>query len=28
SRFVRSEFRYRPTQEFDARWPLIVAQLQ
>ncbi|EKN3489026.1 nucleoid occlusion factor SlmA [Yersinia enterocolitica] len=28
SRFVRSEFRYRPTQEFDARWPLIMAQLQ
>lgn len=28
SRFVRSEFRYQPTQEFDARWPLIVAQLQ
>ncbi|AJI84105.1 nucleoid occlusion protein [Yersinia enterocolitica] len=28
SRFVRSEFRYRPTQEFDARWPLIVTQLQ
>lgn len=28
SRFVRSEFRYRPTQEFDARWPIIVAQLQ
>ncbi|MFI0488164.1 MAG: nucleoid occlusion factor SlmA [Yersinia sp. (in: enterobacteria)] len=28
SRFVRSEFRYRPTQEFDSRWPLIVAQLQ
>lgn len=28
SRFVRSEFRYCPTQEFDSRWPLIVAQLQ
>ncbi|VEA97197.1 nucleoid occlusion factor SlmA [Yersinia pseudotuberculosis] len=28
SRFVRSEFRYYPTQEFDSRWPLIVAQLQ
>jgi TetR/AcrR family transcriptional regulator len=28
SRFVRSEFKYRPTQEFDTRWPLISAQLQ
>lgn len=28
SRFVRSEFRYKPTQEFDVRWPLILAQLQ
>ncbi|MFZ4834673.1 nucleoid occlusion factor SlmA [Rouxiella sp. Mn2063] len=28
SRFVRSEFKYRPTQDFDARWPLIAAQLQ
>ncbi|ENA1754741.1 nucleoid occlusion factor SlmA [Yersinia ruckeri] len=28
SRFVRSEFRYLPTQEFDARWPLVMAQLQ
>lgn len=28
SRFVRSEFRYLPTQEFDARWPLLAAQLQ
>jgi len=28
SRFVRSEFKYRPTQDFDARWPLISAQLQ
>ncbi|MDR7345177.1 TetR/AcrR family transcriptional regulator [Pantoea alhagi] len=27
SRFVRSEFRYRPTQEFDVRWPLLAAQL-
>lgn len=27
-RFVRSEFRYLPTQEFDARWPLLAAQLQ
>ncbi|MGP2960871.1 nucleoid occlusion factor SlmA, partial [Serratia bockelmannii] len=24
SRYVRSEFRYRPTQEFDARWPLFL----
>lgn len=23
SRFVRSEFKYRPTDDFDARWPLI-----
>ncbi|MCA6222188.1 MULTISPECIES: nucleoid occlusion factor SlmA [Photorhabdus] len=28
SRFVRSEFHYRPTQEFEARWPLLLAQLQ
>ncbi|MDX7992036.1 nucleoid occlusion factor SlmA [Xenorhabdus littoralis] len=28
SRFVRSEFRYRPTTEFDIRWPLILTQLQ
>ncbi|WP_426099206.1 nucleoid occlusion factor SlmA [Providencia sp. PROV200] len=28
SRFVRSEFRYRPTVEFESRWPLILAQLQ
>ncbi|CBJ83467.1 putative transcriptional regulator of dUTPase subunit with homeodomain-like DNA binding domain (TetR/AcrR family) [Xenorhabdus bovienii str. Jollieti] len=28
SRFVRSEFRYRPTQEFEIRWPLILTQLQ
>ena len=28
SRFVRSEFKYRPTDDFDARWPLIAAQLQ
>ncbi len=27
-RYVRSEFRYRPTQEFDGRWPLLAAQLQ
>ncbi|EGI8038993.1 nucleoid occlusion factor SlmA, partial [Salmonella enterica] len=26
--FVRSEFKYRPTDDFDARWPLIAAQLQ
>ncbi|EEL3558092.1 nucleoid occlusion factor SlmA, partial [Salmonella enterica subsp. enterica serovar Infantis] len=25
---VRSEFKYRPTDDFDARWPLIAAQLQ
>lgn len=28
SRYIRSEFRYRPTQDFDARWPLLAAQLQ
>ncbi|AZG97097.1 TPA: nucleoid occlusion factor SlmA [Proteus mirabilis] len=28
ARFVRTEFRYHPTQEFEARWPLIQAQLQ
>jgi len=28
SRYVRSEFRYRPTQEFDGRGPLLAAQLQ
>ena len=27
SRFVRSEFRYLPTQEFEVRWPLLAAQL-
>lgn len=27
SRFVRSEFRYRPTAEFEARWPLLALQL-
>ena len=27
-RFVRSEFHYLPTQEFDARWPLLAIQLQ
>lgn len=27
SRYVRSEFHYRPTQEFDVRWPLLAAQL-
>lgn len=27
SRFVRSEFRYRPTADFEARWPLLAAQL-
>jgi TetR/AcrR family transcriptional regulator len=25
---VRSEFKYRPTDDFDARWPLVAAQLQ
>ncbi len=28
SRFVRSEFRYSPTADFEARWPLLAAQLQ
>lgn len=28
ARFVRTEFRYQPTKEFEARWPLILAQLQ
>ena len=28
SRFVRSEFRYRPTEEFEARWPMLALQLQ
>ncbi|MFI8417865.1 nucleoid occlusion factor SlmA [Serratia sp. NPDC078593] len=28
SRYVRSEFRYRPTEDFDGRWPLLAAQLQ
>ncbi|MGV3346932.1 nucleoid occlusion factor SlmA [Enterobacteriaceae bacterium LUAb1] len=27
SRFVRSEFRYRPTIDFDTRWPLLAASL-
>ncbi len=27
SRYVRSEFRYRPTADFDSRWPLIATQL-
>lgn len=27
SRYVRSDFRYLPTQDFDNRWPLIVSQL-
>ena len=26
SRFVRSEFPYRPPQEFDTRWPLLATQ--
>jgi len=28
SRYVRSEFRYSPTADFDARWPLVASQLQ
>jgi len=28
ARFVRTEFHFLPTQEFEARWPLLVAQLQ
>ncbi|GKX55662.1 nucleoid occlusion factor SlmA [Leminorella grimontii] len=28
SRFVRSEFRYRPTEEFELRWPMLALQLQ
>ncbi|WP_293796787.1 nucleoid occlusion factor SlmA [uncultured Pantoea sp.] len=27
SRYVRSEFRLRPTVDFDSRWPLMAAQL-
>ncbi len=27
SRYVRSEFRFSPTADFDTRWPLIAAQL-
>lgn len=27
SRFVRSEFRYRPTEEFELRWPMLALQL-
>ena len=27
SRFVRSEFRYLPTQDFDIRWQLLTAEL-
>lgn len=27
SRYVRSEFRFKPTQDFDTRWPLVAAQL-
>ncbi|WP_428944556.1 nucleoid occlusion factor SlmA [Pantoea sp. FN060301] len=27
SRFVRSGFRYRPTADFEIRWPLLAAQL-
>ena len=28
SRYVRSEFRFRPTADFESRWPLLVMQLQ
>ncbi|MGL4268915.1 MAG: nucleoid occlusion factor SlmA [Plesiomonas sp.] len=28
SRFVRSEFRYLPTQDFDIRWQLLTAELE
>lgn len=28
ARFVRSNFRYKPTKDFDTRWLLIAAQLQ
>ena len=28
SRFVRSEFRFRPTADFESRWPLLAMQLQ
>ncbi|MDR0807224.1 MAG: nucleoid occlusion factor SlmA [Enterobacteriaceae bacterium] len=28
SRFVRSDFRYRPTEEFEQRWPMLALQLQ
>lgn len=27
SRFVRSEFRFKPTAEFEIRWPLLATQL-
>jgi len=27
SRYVRSEFRFRPTVDFESRWPLMAAQL-
>ncbi|MBG6249291.1 MULTISPECIES: nucleoid occlusion factor SlmA [Symbiopectobacterium] len=27
SRYARSEFRFRPTQDFETRWPLLAAQL-
>ncbi|MBG6246222.1 nucleoid occlusion factor SlmA [Candidatus Symbiopectobacterium sp. 'North America'] len=27
SRYVRSEFLFRPTQDFETRWPLLAAQL-
>ncbi|GAA0491379.1 MULTISPECIES: nucleoid occlusion factor SlmA [Tatumella] len=28
SRYVRSEFRFRPTADFEVRWPLLALQLQ
>lgn len=28
ARFVRTEFKYLPTQDFEARWPLLLAQLR
>ncbi len=28
SRYVRSEFRFRPTADFEIRWPLLALQLQ
>ncbi len=28
ARFVRSQFQYKPTEDFEARWPLLALQLQ